>query len=109
VGVITTWRREVRPFMDKQIQLLQIFASQALIALDHVRLFRELETRNREIGEALKQQTATAEILRVISSSPTDAGPVFETIVHSAARRCNASFAFVMLDEDGWLSLAART
>jgi signal transduction histidine kinase/CheY-like chemotaxis protein len=109
VGVITTWRREVRPFTDKQIQLLQIFASQALIALDNVRLFRELETRNREIGEALEQQTATAEILRVISSSPTDAGPVFETIVRSAARLCNASFAFVMLEDNGWLSLAART
>ena len=69
----------------------------------------ELHARNAEITEALEQQTATAEILRVISASPTDAGPVFDSIVRSAARLCNASFAFVMLNEDGWLALAART
>jgi signal transduction histidine kinase/CheY-like chemotaxis protein len=69
----------------------------------------ELHERNDEITEALEQQTATAGILRVISSSPTDARPVFQTIVENAARLCNASFAFVMLDRDGWLSLAART
>ena len=109
VGVIAAWRREVHAFTAKQVQLLQIFASQALIAIDNVRLFQELEARNRDLGEALEQQTATAEILRVISASPTDAGPVFETIVRNAARLCNASFAFVTLHEEGQLRLAART
>ena len=70
---------------------------------------RELNERNVEITEALEQQTATAEILRVISSTPTDAAPVFETIVRSAARICQANFAFVMLQEAGYLTLAART
>ena len=70
---------------------------------------RDLNERNSELAEALEQQTATAEILRVISSSPTDAAPVFETIVTHAARLCDATFAFVMLNRDGWLSLAART
>ena len=70
---------------------------------------RDLNEHNRELGEALEQQTATAEILRVISSSPTDAVPVFETIVTNAARLCDATFAFVMLNRGGWLSLAART
>jgi signal transduction histidine kinase len=109
IGLINVWRREVRPFSDKQIKLLETFARQAVIAIDNVRLFRELETRNRELGEALEQQTATAEVLRVISSSPSEAAPVFDSIVRNAARLCNANFAFVMLDHDGWLSLAART
>jgi signal transduction histidine kinase/CheY-like chemotaxis protein len=70
---------------------------------------RDLDQRNREVTEALEQQTATAEILRVISSSPTNAAPVFETIVSNAARLCQASFAFVMLNREGLLTLAART
>jgi signal transduction histidine kinase/CheY-like chemotaxis protein len=109
IGLINVWRREVRPFSDKQIKLLETFARQAVIAIDNVRLFRELETRNQELGEALEQQTATAEVLRVISSSPSEARPVFDAIVRNAARLCNANFAFVMLNHDGWLSLAART
>ncbi len=98
IGVINAWRREVRPFSDKQIRLLETFARQAVIAIDTVRLFNELEARNRDLAEALEQQTATAEVLRVISSSPTEARPVFETIVRNAARLCNANFAFVMLN-----------
>jgi signal transduction histidine kinase/CheY-like chemotaxis protein len=109
LGVIAVWRRKVRPFTDKQVKLLETFARQAVIAIDNVRLFKELEARNRELGEALEQQTATAEVLRVISSSPSEARPVFDTIVRNAARLCNANFAFVMLAQDGWLSLAART
>jgi signal transduction histidine kinase/CheY-like chemotaxis protein len=109
IGAINAWRHEVRPFSDKQMNLLETFARQAVIAIDNVRLFKELEARNRELAEALEQQTATAEVLRVISSSPTEARPVFETIVRNAARLCNANFAFVMLNQEGWLSLAART
>jgi len=95
IGVILIRRMNVQPFTDKQIALLKTFADQAVIAIENVRLFQELQAKNRKLTEALEQQTATAEILRVISSSPTDVQPVFETIVRNAVALCGSLFANV--------------
>src|SRR5688572_3866045 len=86
IGAIFVGRDFPGAFSEKEISLLKTFADQAVIAIQNVRLFKELQARNTEITESLEQQTATAEILRVISSSPTDAQPVFEAIVRSGAR-----------------------
>ena len=104
IGGIQLRRTEVHLFTDQKIALLQTFADQAVIAIENVRLFKELEAKNRalteahgQVTEALDQQTATSEILRVISSSATDLQPVFETIVRNAARVCEAFDAIVAL------------
>jgi GAF domain-containing protein len=93
IGAIYVTRNVVGPFSEKQIALLETFADQAVIAIENVRLFKELEARNRDVSDALEQQTASAEILKVISGSPTNVQPVFDAIVNSAARLfspCNA-------------------
>src|SRR5262249_6765789 len=92
----------------QQITLLQTFAEQALIAIENVRLFNELGTRNAELTESLEQQTATAQVLQVISSSPTDLSPVFEAIVRSAARLCEAPDVVVFRRDADRMRLVAH-
>jgi signal transduction histidine kinase len=104
--VIVIRRTEVRPFTDGQIKLLETFASQAVIAIENVRLFKELQERNAELREALEHQTATAEVLGIISRSPTDVQPVLSAIVESAARVCGIDDVVLRLKEGD--SMVAR-
>jgi len=109
IGSLTIRRREVQPFTEKQLALLQTFADQAVIAIENVRLFKELESRNRDLTEALEQQTATGDILKVISQSQTDVQPVFEAIAESALRLCDAKHGMVFLFDGELIHLAAVT
>src|SRR5262249_39597821 len=96
IGAIALQRTNVRPFTDKQIDLAQTFADQAVIAIENVRLFDAEQQRTRELTESLEYQTATGDILRVISSSPTDVQPVFDAIAESATSLCDGQFSFVV-------------
>jgi signal transduction histidine kinase/putative methionine-R-sulfoxide reductase with GAF domain len=108
IGGLFARRTEVRPFTPAQIKLLETFADQAVIAIENVRLFQELQARNRDLTEALEQQTATGEILSVISSSPTDVQPVFDTIVKNAARLCEGSGCSVIRFDGEMVHLVAQ-
>ena len=108
IGAISVARRVPRPFSDNEIELLKTFADQAVIAIENVGMFHELQARNAELTEALEQQTATAEILRVISSSPTDVQPVFDAIVRSAVRLCDGLYGFVGRFDGEQIHLAAH-
>ncbi len=108
IGAIGCGRRDVRPFTATQIELVKTFADQAVIAIENVRLFKELEARNRDLTETLEQQTATGEILRVISGSPTDIQPVFDAIAESVARLCESFDAVIYRRDGDRLVLAAH-
>ena len=107
LGIIGMWREEVRPFTEKQIELVTTFADQAVIAIENVRLLQELQSRNREVTEALEQQTATSEVLNVIAHSPVELEPVYEAILANTKRLCEANIAALFLYDGGGLSTAA--
>jgi two-component system, NtrC family, sensor kinase len=92
IGIILLQRAAVRPFTEKQIRLVETFADQAVIAIENVRLFEAEQQRTRELAESLEQQTATSEVLRVVSSSPGDLEPVFEAMPEKAVHTCDAKF-----------------
>ena len=107
IGSLNARRIEVRPFTPAQIKLLETFADQAVIAIENVRLFKELQERNRDLTEALEQQTATSEILGVIASSPTDIQPVLDTVAERAAQLCVADNAIIFRVEQDLYKPAA--
>ncbi len=101
IGALSITRSTVRPFTEKQIELLATFADQAVIAIENVRLFEAEQQRSRELSEALEQQTATSEVLKVISSSPGELEPVFQAMLENAVRICEAKFGVMhRFDED---------
>ncbi|MGA7331474.1 MAG: GAF domain-containing protein, partial [Pseudolabrys sp.] len=107
IGTIGIYRQEVRPFTEKQIELLKNFAAQAVIAIENARLLNELRQRTDDLTESLEQQTATSEVLRIISSSPGDLEPVFEAMLQNSVRICEAGFGQMFLYEGDNVRLVA--
>jgi two-component system, NtrC family, sensor kinase len=108
LGVILIYRHEVRAFTDREIALLETFANQAVIAIENVRLFEEVQAKTRDLQEALTSQTGSAKILKVIASSPTDVGPVLNAIVESACELCEAHDAVLRLRDGENLCVSAH-
>src|SRR5262249_50559826 len=109
IGTIAVPRAQVGPFSQGQIALLQTFADQAVIAIENVRLFDEVQARTVELSEALEQQTATTEVLRVISESPSDLQPILDAVVANAARLCEALDAGIFLRDSDVVVLRAHS
>ena len=107
LGTISVRRMEVRPFEQKHIALLTTFADQAAIAIENVRLFKAEQQRTRDLSEALEQQTATSEVLKVISGSPGNLEPVFQAMLENAVRICEAKFGIMLLREGDTFRLGA--
>jgi len=107
IGTITIYRLEVKPFSSNQIALMETFADQAVIAIENVRLFEAEQQRTRELTESLERQTATSEVLRVISSSPGQLEPVFQTMLENAVKICGAKFGNLFLRDDEGIRIGA--
>src|SRR5262249_9550786 len=107
IGVLVLTRSESQPFTEKQIELVETFADQAVIAIENVRLFDEVQARTSALAEALEQQTAASEVLGIISRSPGGLQPVFQAMLENAARICDANFGTLLLYEDGAYRMAA--